>query len=122
MTDLTHNRRNFEREELTLVAKCSLNNHRDPGQDCLIINLSRTGLALAFPKQADLNSSSNISVNIALPQRVSGIQLHGIIRRIANDKETCGIELNEILDKKTFDMLYATYLLTGSMDDIPAEA
>ncbi|MFC1591590.1 PilZ domain-containing protein [Thermodesulfobacteriota bacterium] len=110
MDDLTLNRRGKDRFRADLRVQYFIKNQSMRYQDCGVIDISRTGIALEFPANEELNPDADIFLEITVPGSFDQLTVPGIIKRIqrGGGQNIGGVKFIEILDPMTFSKLIET--------------
>lgn len=81
------NRRNFSRFDTQLKAHYFLNEQKEDGEECTVIDISRKGMGIRFDTADKINIGSTIHLEISIPPESETISVKGILKRI-NQKES----------------------------------
>jgi len=101
------NRRTLNRIKTEIQAQYFIKKQSQRYERCTIVDISRSGAAIRFPLQEQLQSGSIIFLELALPRSSRQLTLQGQLRRIQHtDNELIGgIKFKDLLDGETFQNL-----------------
>jgi hypothetical protein len=79
-------------------------------QDCRLVDISRSGIAVEMPPGEQLSFGAVVSIEMIIPGSFEQLTMKGTITRIdqKDDKNTAGIKFSEMLAPATFNKIIAT--------------
>ena len=101
------NRRSRDRAIVKLPAQYFIKNRSVRYENCIIINLSRSGAAVLFPSNAILPESALVFLEMLVPNTFDQVMLRGELKRVyaKDDILVGGIKFETVLPDKTFHKL-----------------
>lgn len=108
--ELSMDRRGKDRFSADLQVQYFIKKQSMRYQDCQLIDISRSGIAVELPPEETLSFGAEISLEMIIPGSFEQITLKGTITRInqEGDKNIAGIKFAEMLAPATFNKIIAT--------------
>jgi hypothetical protein len=100
------NRRANDRYSTNIRAQYFIKNQSERYQECTIINISRSGLALEYPEDEEFKIGSIVFLEIFIPAGLTPVNVTGEIKRLEPDKSICGVKFSEMLSNDIINKLY----------------
>ena len=101
------NMRKYERYPIQREAQYFLNESRGKGQECTIINFSRSGMGIIFHSNEEINVGTLIRLEIPVSNASEPIHTRGVLKWFENKENNLfgGVELTEMLSDVKFSKL-----------------
>ncbi len=105
--EISINRRGKDRYTTDIAAQYFIKKQSDRYENCIIVNMSRTGAAVRFPRRETITKGAEVFIEVILPQGFEQFTLKGVIKRVQEKEAIGGIHFCEMLDEFIFEKLVA---------------
>ena len=101
------NTRKFERYPIQREAKYFLKEARGKGEECTIINFSRSGMGILFHSHDEISVGTLIRLEIPVSKSPEPVNARGVLKWFAKKEDDFvgGVELTEMLSDVKFSKL-----------------
>jgi len=101
------NTRKLERYPIQREARYFLKEGKGEGQECTIINFSRSGMGIIFHSNEEINVGTLIRLEIPVPKSSEPINARGVLKWFERKENDLigGVELTKILSDVKFSKL-----------------